>query len=88
MDYQKYAFELLANSDLRGLTFRCETQSTGSCICAYPSSTPETCTVSGADVLAYLDIENISYGKWAAILVSVFILFRVSLYFALKLRSQ
>ncbi|KAJ3540745.1 hypothetical protein NMY22_g4173 [Coprinellus aureogranulatus] len=51
MDYQKYAFELLTNSDLRGVTFTCDTVVNGSCACAYPSSTPDTCTVSGDDVL-------------------------------------
>ncbi|GLB44858.1 putative ABC-2 type transporter [Lyophyllum shimeji] len=88
MDYQKYAFELLTNSDLRGLTFQCERQPSGSCVCAYPSSKPETCTVSGEDVLSYLEIGSVSYGKWAAILVSIFIIFRISLYFALKIRSH
>ncbi|KAF8071585.1 P-loop containing nucleoside triphosphate hydrolase protein [Lyophyllum atratum] len=88
MDYQKYAFELLTNSDLRGLTFQCERLASGSCVCAYPSSTPGTCTVSGEDVLAYLGIGSISYGKWAAILVSIFIIFRICLYFALRMRSN
>ncbi|KAJ6488885.1 P-loop containing nucleoside triphosphate hydrolase protein [Mycena sanguinolenta] len=87
MDYQRYAFELLSNSDLRGLTFTCE-QINGSCVCAYPSSTPDTCTVSGQDVLDYLEIGSISYGKWAAILLSITIIFRIALYFTLKARSN
>ncbi|KAF7373135.1 ABC transporter domain-containing protein [Mycena sanguinolenta] len=84
MDYQRYAFELLTNSDLRGLTFSCNDD----CVCAYPSSTPEACTVSGADVLSYLDIGDIGYGKWAAILVGIFVIYRAGLYFALKARSK
>ncbi|KAJ7055552.1 P-loop containing nucleoside triphosphate hydrolase protein [Mycena amicta] len=84
MDYQKFAFELLANSDLRGLTFRC----VDACTCAYPSSTPETCTVSGADVLAYLDVGSISYGSWAAILICITLIYRIALYFALRMRSS
>ncbi|KAG6901786.1 hypothetical protein C0995_007889 [Termitomyces sp. Mi166 len=88
MDYQKYAFELITNSDLRGLVFQCQTQSNGSCICAYPSSTSASCTISGEDVLSYLEIGSISYGRWAVILVSIFLIFRITLYLALKLRSQ
>ncbi|KAJ7930537.1 P-loop containing nucleoside triphosphate hydrolase protein [Mycena leptocephala] len=88
MDYQRYAFELLTNSDLRGLTFQCGTLVNGSCVCAYPSSTPETCTVSGADVLGYLEIGDISYGKWAAIVIGITIIYRIALYFALKMRSN
>ncbi|KAJ6498435.1 P-loop containing nucleoside triphosphate hydrolase protein [Mycena vitilis] len=88
MDYQRYAFELLANSDFRGLTFNCVTTLNGTCTCAYPSSTPDTCTVSGADVLSYLDVLDISYGSWAAILLGIIVIYRVALYFALKLRSQ
>ncbi|KAF8956621.1 P-loop containing nucleoside triphosphate hydrolase protein [Flammula alnicola] len=78
MDYQKYAFELLTNSDLRGITFACATRANGECVCAYPSSTPATCTVSGADVLNYLDIGSISYGKWASILISILIIYRIA----------
>ncbi|KAJ3510930.1 hypothetical protein NLJ89_g4395 [Agrocybe chaxingu] len=87
MDYQKYAFELLTNSDLRGLTFKCSTIVNDQCICAYPTSTPASCTVSGADVLDYLDIGGISYGRWAAILTCVTVIYRIALYFALKVRS-
>jgi hypothetical protein len=63
---------------LRGLTFQCGTLVNGSCVCAYPSSTPETCTVSGADVLGYLEIGNISYGKWAAIVIGITIIYRIA----------
>jgi hypothetical protein len=53
IDYQTYAFELLANSDLKGLTFTCQpvAGAPNGCVCAYPSSTPANCTVSGDDVL-------------------------------------
>ncbi|KAJ7462986.1 ABC-2 type transporter-domain-containing protein [Mycena latifolia] len=88
MDYQRYAFELLTNSDFRGLSFKCVTVVNGSCVCAYPSSAPETCTVSGADVLNYLDIGYISYGKWATIVIAITLIYRIALYFALRLRSQ
>ena len=64
-------------SDFRGLKFTCATQVDNTCVCAYPSSKPETCTVSGDDVLNYLDIGSISFGKWAAILVSISVIYRV-----------
>ncbi|KAF7320751.1 ABC transporter domain-containing protein [Mycena chlorophos] len=83
MDYQRYAFELLVNSDLHGLSFRC----VDACTCAYPSSTPASCTVSGDDVLTYLDV-RIGYGKWAAILIAITVIYRIGLYFALKARSS
>ncbi|KAK0468291.1 P-loop containing nucleoside triphosphate hydrolase protein [Desarmillaria tabescens] len=88
MDYQRYAFELITNSDLRGLTFQCEKASDGSCSCAYPSSTPDSCTVSGDDVLEYLDIRGISYGSWVGIMVSIIVIYRIALYYALRLRSK
>lgn len=87
MDYQKYSFELLTNSDLRGLVFQCATVD-GVCACAYPSSTPKTCTVSGEDVLSYLEIGGISYGKWVAILISINIIYRIALFCALKVRTR
>jgi ABC-type multidrug transport system permease subunit len=88
MDYQKYAFELLSNSDLRGTTFTCDTIANNQCVCAYPSSTPEACTLSGADVLNYLDIGSISYGKWSAIVIGITIIYRIALFFSLKIRSS
>jgi len=88
MDFQKYAFELLTNSDFRGLSFQCHPLESGQCICAYPSSTPQTCTVSGEDVLNYLDVGAISYPKWTGILVSIAVIYRVILYLSLKLRSS
>ncbi|KAF9000116.1 hypothetical protein BDQ17DRAFT_1245905, partial [Cyathus striatus] len=88
MDYQKYAFELLTNSDLSGLTFKCDTIVNNACVCAYPSSTPASCTVSGSDVLKYLDVSGISYGKWSAIIVCINIIYRIALYFALKMRTS
>ncbi|KAJ7582756.1 P-loop containing nucleoside triphosphate hydrolase protein [Mycena floridula] len=87
MDYQRYAFELLVKSDLSGLTFTCETISNGVCNCAYPSSTPDQCTLSGTDVLEYLEISNISYGKWSVIMVAIFLIYRIALFYILKLRS-
>ncbi|KAJ7302488.1 hypothetical protein DFH08DRAFT_977762 [Mycena albidolilacea] len=76
MDYQRYAFELLTNSDLRGLTFTCPP----STVCAYPSSTPETCTVSGADVLDNLHIGCISHGAWAGIVIGITLIYRIPAY--------
>ncbi|KAJ9111238.1 hypothetical protein QFC22_006538 [Naganishia vaughanmartiniae] len=58
MDYQRYAFELLANSDLRGLDFTC-----GASGCPFASSTGSG-MVSGYDVLHELDIDGINYGAW------------------------
>ncbi len=52
MDYQTFAFALLSNSDLRGLTFECSTIGNGM---EY---------VSGQDVLDYLQIGGISYGAY------------------------
>ncbi|KAJ7363100.1 hypothetical protein DFH08DRAFT_800079 [Mycena albidolilacea] len=51
MDYQRYAFKLLTNSDLRGLLQMLDAHQR------------VMCTVSGSDVLDYLDIGDISYGS-------------------------
>ncbi|KAF4610157.1 hypothetical protein D9613_010239 [Agrocybe pediades] len=88
MDFQKYAFELLTNSDFKGLSFSCTKLGKKQCSCAYPSSTPDSCTVSGQDVLNYLDIGGISYAKWTGILVSIAVIFRIILYVSLKARSS
>ncbi|KAF9269354.1 P-loop containing nucleoside triphosphate hydrolase protein [Marasmius fiardii PR-910] len=84
MDYQRYAFDLLSNSDLRGMTFKCS----NGCECAYPSSTASLCTVSGDDVLRYLEIRDITYGKWIGIMVGINLVYRILLYIALRLRTK
>jgi hypothetical protein len=58
MDFQTYSFELLANSDLRGLIFLCENN-----FCPYPSSIGES-QISGEDVLEALHIGGISYAMY------------------------
>jgi hypothetical protein len=68
----------ILQSDLRGLIFRCVTVIDGTCDCAYPSSTPETCTVSGADVLDYFEIGHVRYGVWAAILIGITAIYRIA----------
>ena len=65
-------------SDLKGVNFSCRTQVSGECVCAYPTSTPATCTVSGQDVLTYLDIGSVSYGKWATIIIGITIIYRIA----------
>ncbi|KAJ3411932.1 hypothetical protein HDV05_001513 [Chytridiales sp. JEL 0842] len=89
MDYQKYAFELLLNSDMKGLTFTCKPQvgAPNGCVCAYPSSTPETCTVSGDDVLNYLDVNNINLGHWSIILIGIILIYRI-LFYVVLVRSK
>ncbi|KAJ9092986.1 hypothetical protein QFC20_007229 [Naganishia adeliensis] len=72
MDYQTYAFELLANSDLRGLDFDCDPSG-----CPYPSSSGPN-MVSGQDVLNSLHIGGISYGAWAGILLAILVVCRVA----------
>ncbi|KAL7415076.1 P-loop containing nucleoside triphosphate hydrolase protein [Mrakia frigida] len=78
MNYQKYSFELLANSDLDGLTFDCSDAA-----CPYPSTLGGN-LLSGRDVLVYLEIADVSYGKWVGILISIIVIYRIALYFALK----
>ncbi|KAJ3186130.1 hypothetical protein HK101_009721 [Irineochytrium annulatum] len=89
MDYQTYAFELLANSDLKGVNFSCAKVdgAPNGCACAYPSSTPETCTVSGSDVLSYLDIGNVSMSHWSIILIAIIVIYRI-LFYVVLLRSK
>ncbi len=53
IDYQTYAFNILAKNDLSGLTFDCAELADGSCHCNYPSSLQAAgeCKVAGEDVL-------------------------------------
>ncbi|TFK66951.1 P-loop containing nucleoside triphosphate hydrolase protein [Pluteus cervinus] len=78
LDYQRFSFELISKSDLDGLVFKCNNIINGSCFCAYPSSTPELCTVSGDDVLKYLKIDGTSYSKWSAIMVGIIVIYRIA----------
>ncbi|TXT03823.1 hypothetical protein VHUM_04344 [Vanrija humicola] len=84
MDYQTYAFELLAKNDLKGLLFNCNsaTLPTGECMCTYPASAATIaqhgqCVVSGQDVLDYLGFGGIPMGGYAGILIGIIVLYRV-----------
>ena len=55
----------------------------GTCACAYPSSIPDQCQVLGTDVLNYLDMNNVSYGTWCAIMISINVIYRIAYVFNL-----
>ncbi|WOO83149.1 ABC transporter G family member 11 [Vanrija pseudolonga] len=92
MDYQTYAFEILAKNDLVGVVFKCRNffpGSTTDCNCVYPAS-QETidmygkCAVTGQDVIDYLGFGGISVTGYAFILLGIFVLYRFFLYIALR----
>ncbi|GMK57266.1 hypothetical protein CspeluHIS016_0401000 [Cutaneotrichosporon spelunceum] len=95
MDFQTFAFEILAKNDLFGEVFICDTGvlPDGSCQCTYPPSeatiaTYGQCKVSGEDVLQYLGFAGINVGGYAGILVGILVVYRLVLWVALKLRRS
>jgi len=89
IDYQTFAFELLAKNDLSGLTFACETVA-GQCQCSYPSSliAQGQCAVSGDDVLKALEINSFDVGLYAGIMLIIAVVYRVLFYVVLVVRKK
>ncbi|KAI0315703.1 P-loop containing nucleoside triphosphate hydrolase protein [Amylostereum chailletii] len=90
IDFQTYAFDLLVQNDLRGLTFACATLADGSCFCDYPSSlvAQGRCALAGEDVLRALDIDGVSFSLYAAILLLISLVYRALLYAVLVLKKR
>jgi len=93
MDYQTYAFEILAKNDLSGELFKCDSAflPDGSCMCVYPASAATIaehgqCVVSGDDVLQYLGYAGIPVAGYAGILVGIIVLYRLITYAVLAIR--
>ncbi|KAJ7686760.1 ABC-2 type transporter-domain-containing protein [Mycena olivaceomarginata] len=90
MDYQRYAFELLTNSDPPRLDFRLPAIHRRRRLCLriplidtrdvhrFRRGRPSTTSTSG----------GISYGAWAGIVIGITVIYRNALYFALKARSK
>lgn len=95
MDYQTFAFEILAKNDFVGEVFNCDSAKlpSGDCSCVFPASAETIaqygqCKVSGQDVIDYLEFGGISIGGYAGIIVSIIVLYRVMLYLLLLIRRS
>lgn len=93
MDYQTFAFEILAKNDLVGEVFDCNTAKLpdGACSCVYPPSAATLtqygeCKVSGQDVIDYLEFGGIPVAGYAGIIVGIIVLYRFLLWAFLKIR--
>jgi ABC-type multidrug transport system permease subunit len=80
INYETYAFALLVRTDFVGLNFPCD----NSCQCSFPSN---TCAVSGQSVTQALDVDSISLGGQAAILISIIVVYRALFYLTLRLQK-
>ncbi|KAL5524718.1 hypothetical protein ACEPAF_9863 [Sanghuangporus sanghuang] len=90
IDYQTYAFNLLVFNDFHGIMLTCAEQNDGSCFCDYPSSlvAQGQCAIAGDDVLEALDIREISFDLYAAILLLIALTYRVLLYVILVFKKR
>ncbi|SPO26351.1 related to ATP-binding cassette protein (ABC) transporter [Ustilago trichophora] len=87
IDYETYAFDILVKNDFKGLVFTCQgSVKEGTCNCSFPSSLVQSgmCAVSGEDVLNALQINGISVGLYAGILVVIVLVYRVLFYAVLR----
>ncbi|SPO26649.1 related to ATP-binding cassette protein (ABC) transporter [Ustilago trichophora] len=87
IDYETYAFDILVKNDLKGLVFTCQgSVQEASCNCSFPSSLVQKglCAVSGEDVLDALQINGISVGLYAGILVVIVVVYRILFYAVLR----
>lgn len=89
IDYETFAFDILVKNDFTDLVFSCQgSVAEGNCNCSFPSSLIKegVCAVKGEDVLKALEIDGISIGLYASILVAILVVYRVLFYVVLKLQ--
>lgn len=87
IDYETYAFGMLVQNDLHGLVFPCQgSVAGGDCSCGFASSLIEkgVCAVSGEDVIQALEIDKVSVGLSAGLLVVIVVVYRVLFYGVLR----
>lgn len=95
IDYQKYAFEALIQSDFQGLTFQCDSlpsNSTSSdqskCFCNIPNPDgPDGCSFSGQAVLDHYGYTDINLAAWAGALLGMVAAYRLGMYYVLLKRK-
>lgn len=88
VDFQTFSFELLARSDLIGLTFDCPTIP-GACACPYPSSfTPEVCPLAGHNIIVNLGYAGVSDGLYVGILLIIILFFRLATWGTLMVKKR
>ena len=87
IDYETFAFDLLARNDFKGLVFSCQGSiEAGDCSCSFPSSlvAQGRCEVSGEDVLKALEIDGFSVGLYVGVLVIICLVYRVGFWGVLR----
>lgn len=81
INYETYAFDLLATTDLKNLLFPCN-----SCECQWPKSAHGSCASSGNRIIEVLQLDEVPIGGQAGILISIIVIYRILFYVVLKLQ--
>jgi hypothetical protein len=90
IDFQKYTFESLLKNEMTGLTFDCEPSpnSLSGCACMVPPANASDCSYSGEDVLKYYEHDDVKFGVWAAILIAIFVFFKLATWITLRIKDK
>ncbi|CAB5150118.1 P-loop containing nucleoside triphosphate hydrolase protein [Rhizophagus irregularis] len=85
IDYQKYSFEAIIQTDFVGLTFNCNDEP--ECKCIFGVNSTGTCELSGQDILDYYGYTKINLNEWALALMGLIVFFRFGFYLILRFRK-
>jgi hypothetical protein len=90
IDFQKYSFEALLKNEMTGLTFNCAPSpgSPSGCACMVPPSNATGCTFTGEDVMKYFEHDDVKYGVWAAILISILVAFKLGTWITMHAKDK
>lgn len=81
INYETYALALLVRTDFAGLSFKCVIPGQ----CSFPSTPQQPNVVLGHTVISTFQLDTISVGGQAAILLSIIVAYRLLFYFTLRL---
>jgi len=91
ISFHTYAFEIFMYNEFNGETFPCEPQAVGnssSYFCAYPNDSDHPSYLTGEQILAYYEYQDVTMWEYFLVLVAMIVFFRVCFYLVLRFLNK
>ncbi|KAF2158337.1 hypothetical protein M409DRAFT_71691 [Zasmidium cellare ATCC 36951] len=88
IDYQSYVFQGMMVNEFGDRNYSCAAQEVGRCSCIYRTELEEECLIAGRGVLEQYGYDDRQTGTWAAILITIIVVYRVLAWVVLWVRRR
>lgn len=88
ISFHKYAFEIFMYNEFKGQTYPCSPMGNGTYFCAYPNVSDHPSYLTGEQILANYDYEEVVMWRWYLVLIAMLLFLRLSFYVVLRFLNR